>query len=108
MARECFCGCGRRLGFNDRSISRKAAKVDEEAAFLEQYVLPAQRESSQPSYELEGFIDDGRTMRDQLAAVIHREADARTVDRRGLAEWHGRAKTIINEFKVAAYKASRG
>lgn len=105
MARECFCGCGRKLGFNDRSISKKGAKIEEEADFLEQYTLAALRREGYSTTDLEAFIEDGRELRDQLVAVLHRELDARAVDRHHMAHWHARAKTLVNEYKLAAYRA---
>jgi len=45
--------------------------------------------------------------RDQLAAVIHRDLDARAVDRHGMAAWHGRAKSLMNSTKATAYDLHR-
>lgn len=39
--------------------------------------------------------------------LIHRELDARAVDRRRMADWHGRAKAIIADYKLAAYRAHK-
>jgi hypothetical protein len=56
-------------------------------------VLPAFRRAStgfsdEDIQATENFLAIGRDLQAQLAAVIHRELDARAVDRRALARWH--------------------
>ena len=106
MARECFCGCGRKLGFNDRSISKKGAAI-EGAELLEEYTLAALRTQQQPTTDLEDFIQDGRDLRDQLVAVLHHEADPRTVDRRHI-DWHKRAAAILEHLQGRRLPRSQG
>jgi hypothetical protein len=107
MARECACGCGRRLGFRDGFVSRKAAKIEERADFLEdhtsRYGWAGWRRA-----DLEAFINEGRELRDQLVAVIHGELDARAVDRSHVADWRGQAKALISEYDMATYPHGGG
>jgi hypothetical protein len=78
--------------------------IEQEADFLEEYLLPVQRASEESADELEAFIEDGRALRDQLAAVIDRDLDARAVDRRLMVDWHKRAKALVTSYKVAAHR----
>jgi uncharacterized protein (DUF3084 family) len=105
MARECACGCGRRLGFRDRLASRKAAKIEERADFLEDRISRYGWAGWQRA-DLEAFVSEGRVLRDQLVAVIHGELDARAVDRSHVADWRGQAKALISEYEMATYPPS--
>src|SRR5262245_57003531 len=107
MARECFCGCGRTLGFKDRSLSRRAAKIETAADFLEE---PRSRFGSAgvQHEDLEGFIKDGRELRSQLVGVLHRGPGARPVDRHRIAHWRKQAKALINAYNMATYAPISG
>jgi uncharacterized protein (DUF3084 family) len=107
MARECACGCGRRLGLKDRLISRRAAKIERDAEFLENQTSRYGWAGRQPA-DLEAFITDGRELRDQLVAVIHGELDAGAVDRSRMAKWRGQAKALITEYNLATYPPGAG
>ena len=100
---KCPCGCGKKLGFTDRGIAKKARIIAEKADFLEGHVLP--HEENQDG--LRGMIGEGREMRDLLIEVIHGR-DARAVDRRALNEWVGHATRIGTRYKVALYQAHEG
>jgi hypothetical protein len=102
VARECACGCGRRLGFRGFLVSRKAAKIEERADFLENHASRYGWAGWQRA-DLEAFIDEGRELRDQLVAVIHDELDARAIDRSHMAGWRRRAKALITEYEMATY-----
>jgi uncharacterized protein (DUF3084 family) len=107
MARRCACGCGRRLGFKDHLISRRAAKIEREADFLEEHTSRYGWVGWQRA-DLETFINDGRELRDQLVRVIHGELDARAVDRSQVRDWRGQAKALINEYNMATYPSGGG
>src|SRR5262245_18402376 len=107
MARECFCGCGRRLGFKDRALSRRAAKIQVAADFLEEHGSRFGPAGVQEA-DLEGFINDGRVLRDQLVAVLHGQPRAQPVDRQRIAHWRRRAKGLINAYNMATYAPISG
>ena len=107
MARECFCGCGRRLGLKDRSLSRRAAKIQSAADFVEEHASRFGSADIQHA-DLEGFIDDGRELRNQLVAVLHGELDAGRVDRHRVAQWRRQAKALINAYNMATYAPISG
>lgn len=107
MARKCFCGCGRGLGFKNRSLSRRAAKIQEAAEFLEEHSSRFGYAGRQQA-DVEGLIKDGRELRNQLVAVLHGERDARAVDRHRIAHWRGQAKALINAYNMATYAPISG
>jgi hypothetical protein len=53
--------------------------------------------------DLEGFIKDGRELRNQLVAVLHAEPNARAIDRRRVANWRGQAKALTNAYTMATW-----
>jgi hypothetical protein len=77
MARECFCGCGRTLGFRDRSLSRRAAKIEAAADFLEEHNDP----TLEPSDHHEGRLWAWATTR---TSFEQRRLDAGKPRRNGL------------------------
>lgn len=87
MARYCFCGCGRKLNFSERGVSKRGAEVESYLQFLEAVALPAQRASSHSEEDLESFVEDGKDLRDDLADVLHGNLAARDVDRALLYKW---------------------
>ena len=107
MARECFCGCGRRLGFKERSLSRRAAKIEAAADFLEEH-------SSRFGYagkeqaDVEGLIKDGRELRSQLVAVLHGAPNAREVDRHRIAQWRRQASALSSAYYVGPMSGGGG
>jgi hypothetical protein len=105
MARECVCGCGRRLGVKDRLVCRRAARIEREADFLEDQMSRYGWAGRRPG-DLEAFILDGRELRDQLVAVIHGELDAGALDRSHIADWRRQAKALITEYNIATYPPS--
>ena len=106
MARECFCGCGRTLGFKDRSLSRRAAKIQTAADSLEESVSRFGHPDGQG--DVDGFIKDGRELRNQLVAVLHGEPGARPVDGHRIAQWRRRAKALLSDYTVATWPAGAG
>ncbi len=105
MARDCPCGCGRKLGFMDRGIAKKVAAFDERLDFLSPFVsgVDGKFEEDEAQARL-AFFSAGKDIRDSLIAVLH-GADARIVDRVDLNSWHTEALRIETEFKVLAYQA---
>jgi hypothetical protein len=107
MARECFCGCGRRLGFKDLLLSRRAAKIQSAAGFLEEHASRFGSAGIEHA-DLEGFINDGRALGNELVAVLHGELDVRRVDRHRVAQWLRQANALINAYNMATYAPISG
>jgi hypothetical protein len=51
----------------------EGGEIEEEADFLEEYLVPAMRESHHSPEGVEVFIEEGHAVRNQLVAVIHKE-----------------------------------
>jgi hypothetical protein len=73
MARECVCGCGRKLGFNDRSISKKGARSRRRPTSWRSTWCPRCGNLNTHPRGVEVFIEECHAVRNQLVAVIHKE-----------------------------------
>jgi hypothetical protein len=51
----------------------EGGEIEEEADFLEEYLVPAMRESQHSPEGVEVFIEECHAVRNQLVAVIHKE-----------------------------------
>lgn len=99
MATYCSCGCGKKLGFNDRSIAKKARLIDARVEFLREFSLPMYQSTGRDADELEDFIDEGETLSEALLDVIH-SGDGRGVDRRRMNMWFKIATGMTNDTKA--------
>ncbi len=101
MARDCPCGCGRKLGFTDRGIAKKVVAFDERLDFQRWYLSKVEAPEEDKQL-VQSFISVGEDIRESLIAVLH-GADARIVDRAELNGWHSKALRIETEVTGELY-----
>jgi hypothetical protein len=96
VARECFCGCGRRLRWPTTRVSGFGERHDRALAALREWSLPElelRRESSgshdydSSIEELAAFIADGEVLRARLVGICHGEDEVGSGDRRQMNLW---------------------
>lgn len=67
---QCFCGCGRKVTFGARSVSKRGAIIDGDLAFVRDLVA---RGLDSPAAE--AFVHDGDILCGLLAESIHEQID---------------------------------
>lgn len=105
----CPCGCGRELSPLERGLTKHARRVGELIKFLEQYTLPLNLGTRDdldlgPKEDLEGFIEQGREIDDQLLAVIHGELPADAFERASMHRWLEAAHVMELNTKTALHE----
>jgi hypothetical protein len=105
----CPCGCGRKLSLPERALGKEARIVGDRIKFLEQYTLPLNLERTQeldlePKEDLEGFIEQGREIDDDLLAVIHGELRPDSIERASVDSWLQAAHAMEVDTKTALHK----
>ena len=108
----CPCGCGRKLSLPERALGKEARIVGDRIKFLEQYTLPLNLEPTQeldlePKEDLEGFIEQGREIDDNLLAVIHGELPADAFERASMDRWLQTADAMELNTKTALDKTQQ-
>jgi hypothetical protein len=88
VRRECFCGCGRSLGWRDRGISKQGARVTRCLDFLKGHgdavrALPRPH----PWGDVDGLVERGELLSRELSEVIHGERRSQSVNRTDLKRW---------------------
>jgi hypothetical protein len=99
---QCFCGCGRKLGFRARRVAGWAKMIDDRLTELRprvEWLEPSERET------LSAFLKDGETMKAELLRFAHIKAGADTgddpeanvcgVDVREIKRWLRKANTLL-------------
>lgn len=104
--RSCFCGCGRELGWVDRRVSKRGARVVGCLAYLEEYIGPIQTETGLMD-NLEEFIEAGEDFANALQGVVHGDVNARAVNRRALNKWLGLCQRIERKMAVTLSRSAR-
>jgi hypothetical protein len=95
MARECPCGCGRRIGYWDRRIAKNARLVEAKLSDLDTVVKPVAGRASVGLDNFDEFIRHGEDFRDEIYAVVHGELPAEYFDRRSMNEWVLTADRVV-------------
>lgn len=98
MGRECFCGCGRRLGWRANRVAGWAKMVDDRLVKLRSGAMTL-GEITRPAnlHEGESFVRSGECIRDELLDVAHdpKRSGAELIDQREMKSWIRTANTVI-------------
>jgi hypothetical protein len=108
----CPCGCGRKLSLPEHALGKEARIVGDRIKFLEQYTLPLNLEPTQeldlePTEDLEGFIEQGREIDDNLIAVIHGDLPSDGFERDSMDHWLETAHTMELDTKTTLHKTQQ-
>lgn len=105
MARQCFCGCGRRVGLLKGRISKLGERHDVLLSEVQALVIPqleADAVASDTDFDyaatidrVEAFISDGEQLRWRLAAIVHGDDTAEAGDREQIHAWQAMAAQLL-------------
>lgn len=113
---ECFCGCGRDVGFRLRRPNRQGRAAARTQARLIEQALPLLDEH-RSDHRMLRFVAETRRMAvdgppfiDHFRAIVHEEEPSRVV--RGAGDWQRAARercdTIIVTARLVAEERERG
>lgn len=95
MASHCFCGCGRRVRFGKKRLSRHGARAAETVKVLREVSLTLVRADPEATRTVQTLIDHGDQIRDLYQGIIHGTALAPKMDtQRQIFEWENTAPTL--------------
>lgn len=110
-ARPCFCGCGGEVPSTLRRFNRQGADAARIQARLVEKALPL-LEERRSDHRLLRFIEetdvlarDGARYVDELRAIVHEEAPARTVP--GFADWRRAARERADTIVIGKEESDR-
>lgn len=99
MAKECFCGCGRRIPkfpLGMRAMNTRGKQVSERLSLI-QDDNPHMIEEND---EIAAWVFGGLVYKDQLAGAMHGELDPSAVEEEPIREWQAEGRNIerfVNE-----------
>jgi hypothetical protein len=109
VAQQCFCGCGRKVGFTDRRLNKLGQLYDVHLAGLEELVIKPMSvrhddatddqwaEISRATDNVRSLVADGNTLRDTLIRVAHHEASIREFDQAWSRRWMHTAGQMLDK-----------
>ena len=83
---ECFCGCGRKIRFTRRAMNSTGRLVEVQLGAWKR-LRPALQPTPRWPEELRTFLDDGRTMSSEIAAIVHGGPLRLTFSQREITRW---------------------
>ena len=90
MAKECFCGCGRKVPFGrKRAANMLGEQFDEDVALF----AGAVERTPDPEHdaELRELVEEGRRIRNRIRDLVHGSIDRKDFDKDASGDWLKRA-----------------
>jgi hypothetical protein len=98
MARECFCGCGRRIPkfpLGMRAMNKRGRQVSERLSLVEDENSHMIDENE----EIAAWVEAGQGFRSELVAAMHGELDPSLVAETPIREWQAEGRNIERFIK---------
>jgi hypothetical protein len=90
---ECFCGCGRKIGFWDRTANSYGKTAKLFVGKLKELDLPEEE-------HWQVFMEDGHKWFDAYAAAVHGELALKTLSTRDWKRWRNLAYQVVKEAEA--------
>lgn len=106
MAKECFCGCGRKISkfpLGMRSINTRGRLVSERLEFVDGEHPHLKEEND----EIAAWCRRGYAFREELIAAMHGETDPRSLEERPIRAWQAEGREIERYIKERYAKLGR-
>lgn len=109
MASYCFCGCGRRVRFGKKRLSRHGASAAETVNLLGLVSLPLVSSDPETKTKVLMLIDHGEQIRDIYQGMIHGTVAAPAMDvQRQIFSWENTAPALAAKHLEMVMEKTEG